>query len=549
MLADMSNMAQDQPCRSGHLRYTRSLESQANGASVMQCRSCDYVLWNLSARQCPECGEPFAPGEYNFVPNTVRYCCPHCDTAYYGTDEHGHLEPRDFTCVTCGEAIAMDQMILRPAEGVRDKQTKQIELPWEERAQHGMIKAWFKTLMTSIASPGRMIDAANFSNASVGSAWTYLALNLLIVTLVGFVLPGIAITLFQLATGGFVDDDAVVIFLVGPTIGFLSMLAIVALWGGVTQIILRLTAEVKGTLGRTYQCLCYSSGPMLIASVPLIGLYCFTFIPVPQVWWLILAIIMVQAGQQVSGVRASIAVGAFPAVVAVALLIGFVLMITMSMNAMRMTGVQMGPMTGANWGSGQGETVLLQSQLESHLADTGQWPTHVLELAHDGFITEWDFIASASDTITDEVPLGSGATLEDHLMASLSERRATLRDVRDQQPQNVVAHRLGDFVFTYHGLDPETHDPALWTIIMIEDPDASPALGSTVTPLDPLYVSELGGTVRGFARADLAAEMTAQNTLRAAANLPPLPDPQTVRHRFPATDSNNDEAVSDAGGE
>jgi len=232
----------------------------------MQCRSCDYVLWNLSARQCPECGEPFAPSAYNFVPNTVRYCCPHCDTAYYGTDEQGHLVPRDFICVTCGEPIAMDQMILRPAEGVQDQQTKQIELPWEERGQHGMVKAWFKTLMTSIASPGRMIDAAKYSDASVGSAWAYLSLNLLFVIIVGLVLPGIAITLIQLATGGRVDEDAIIGFVVGPAIGFLIMLAVVALWGVVAQIILRLSGEVKGTLGRTYQCLCYSSGPMLIVT-------------------------------------------------------------------------------------------------------------------------------------------------------------------------------------------------------------------------------------------------------------------------------------------
>jgi len=397
----------------------------------------------------------------------------------------------------------MDQMILRPAEGVQDQQTKQIELPWEERGQHGMVKAWFKTLMTSIASPGRMIDAAKYSDASVGSAWAYLSLNLLFVIIVGLVLPGIAITLIQLATGGRVDEDAIIGFVVGPAIGFLIMLAVVALWGVVAQIILRLSGEVKGTLGRTYQCLCYSSGPMLIASIPLVGLYCFAFIPVPQVWWVILAIIMVQAGQSVSGVRSSVAVGAFPAIVALALVLGFFGIIFFSMNAVRMATAQMGPATGANWRTGQGETVLLQSQLESHLADKGTWPTHVLELVHDGFVTEWDFIASASDTITDEVPLGRGATLEDHVIASPSEQRSTMQEV------------------------------------------LAPSFGNTVTPLDPIYVSELGGTVRGFARADIVAELAAQNTLRAAANLPLLPDPQTIRHRSPATASIDDESGND----
>jgi len=285
--------------------------------------------------------------------------------------------------------------------------------------------------------------------------------------------------------------------------------------------------------------------PMLIASIPLVGLYCFAFIPVPQVWWVILAIIMVQAGQSVSGVRSSVAVGAFPAIVALALVLGFFGIIFFSMNAVRMATAQMGPATGANWRTGQGETVLLQSQLESHLADKGTWPTHVLELVHDGFVTEWDFIASASDTITDEVPLGRGATLEDHVIASPSEQRSTMQEVLAQQPADVIAHRFGDFVFTYHGIDPDAGDPALWTIIMIEDPDAAPSFGNTVTPLDPIYVSELGGTVRGFARADIAAELAAQNTLRAAANLPILPDPQTIRHRAPATASIDDKSGND----
>ena len=59
----------------------------------MHCRNCEYALWNLTTRECPECGTAFRPSEYEFVPQSVRFCCPHCDHPYYGTGEKGHIEP------------------------------------------------------------------------------------------------------------------------------------------------------------------------------------------------------------------------------------------------------------------------------------------------------------------------------------------------------------------------------------------------------------------------------------------------------------------------
>src|SRR5437870_10981399 len=111
-------------------------------AFSMHCKTCDYPLWNLKARQCPECGTPFLPSQFNFVINSVRFCCPHCDQTYYGTGERGHLVPSSFVCVNCARPIAMDEMVLRPAEGVSEQQTQTDRMPWLERAQRGWIKAW-----------------------------------------------------------------------------------------------------------------------------------------------------------------------------------------------------------------------------------------------------------------------------------------------------------------------------------------------------------------------------------------------------------------------
>src|SRR4051812_7864561 len=99
----------------------------------MRCPGCDYPLWNLPTRQCPECGRPFLPSEFDFVANSVRFCCPHCPQEYYGPGPRGPLVPDRFACVRCGHHIGMDQMTLLPTAGVAEEQTRTDTVPWLER--------------------------------------------------------------------------------------------------------------------------------------------------------------------------------------------------------------------------------------------------------------------------------------------------------------------------------------------------------------------------------------------------------------------------------
>ena len=89
----------------------------------MHCQACGYSLWNLAARECPECGARFLPGDFEFVPGTVQFCCPHCRHPRHGMDDRGHLSPRSFNCEQCDAAIDMDAMVLSPAEGLADADT------------------------------------------------------------------------------------------------------------------------------------------------------------------------------------------------------------------------------------------------------------------------------------------------------------------------------------------------------------------------------------------------------------------------------------------
>src|ERR1044071_4725792 len=109
----------------------------------MKCKPCGYSLWNLRTRQCPECSAPFQPSEFEFVPNTVRFCCPHCGQQYFGTDEKGHLKPPLFDCVTCHQRVHMDEMVIEPAAGMAEDQTRAERMPWLERNEPGPVKAWF----------------------------------------------------------------------------------------------------------------------------------------------------------------------------------------------------------------------------------------------------------------------------------------------------------------------------------------------------------------------------------------------------------------------
>lgn len=79
----------------------------------MRCAKCNYSLFDIRERICPECGGPIVISKHIFDHCGVRFCCPHCDQQYYGTDPNGHLVPRQFNCICCHNHISMNEMIVR----------------------------------------------------------------------------------------------------------------------------------------------------------------------------------------------------------------------------------------------------------------------------------------------------------------------------------------------------------------------------------------------------------------------------------------------------
>ncbi|MFH1419469.1 MAG: Yip1 family protein, partial [Planctomycetota bacterium] len=270
----------------------------------MRCRTCNYRLWNLESRRCPECGSPFLPSDFDFAPGSVQFCCPHCKQAYYATDPEGHLVPRDFDCVQCGNHIAMDEMILLPTEGLEEEQTDAPYHPWLDRRKVGRFKGWLSTIWLAMTGPGRLVQLAP-KERSTGQAWWFALITNMLAMLAGFG-PFLLIP-FVFSMGG------------GPQIGFWRVvgalpkfglvavilvcagLLVIVVWGLLSHGLLRLTGPTSGPLSRTYEAICYSSGANIATGVPCLGYY-FGWI-----WWCISAVFTLRATHKVSGGRAALA--------------------------------------------------------------------------------------------------------------------------------------------------------------------------------------------------------------------------------------------------
>ena len=143
-----------------------------------------------------------------------------------------------------------------------------------------------------------------------------------------------------------------------------------------------------------------------------------------------------------------------------------------------------------------------------------------------------DFVSPFSSTTESGVPL-DGTTLKKFDSMSPTRQRKTVQAAESALPDGAIAHRLGDFVFTYHGMVLNECDPNLWIVIMSPDPDS--AVFPASSPFQQtIVVGHADGSVEFIPVGLFAVRLSGQNRLRAKENLPPLPDPKTVTHGKPA---------------
>ncbi|MGI9013199.1 MAG: hypothetical protein ACR2GY_03010 [Phycisphaerales bacterium] len=463
----------------------------------MRCKTCDYPLWNLPTRQCPECGNAFLPSEFAFRPSTVEFCCPHCQQSYYGTDVSGHLVPRAFSCVKCSAAIEMDAMLLRPAGGASDATTEADFMPWLERHRRGRIRSWFRMVGRGLVSPGKLMDVTPVSSSTGDAVW-FAVINAVVIAGAFFLPFGLCVFLPMLfggpgggGGGGMITGPLI---LMACSAGFILFGLLI--WGITAHGLLRLTGATQHTVGRTYQAVCYTSGAMVTSATPCVGFY-FGWI-----WWTVSAIIGVQKAQNVSGGRATFAV-LTPPLLAVAGGFVWLLFAIASVNQNLATLPR---------GAGARGVAVAQANLAAAYSayewEMGTYPTHPLELVLSGRVVPPSLVTTSG---LDTVAI-SGGTLADWWSMSLPQRQGAVRTAVNNVNASVVAFRFGDYVYMTPGLAPSSLGD-LW--VFVGTPD-----GAVYGVVEALRVDGSSERMNVFS---LPSNVEVQNELRAGAGLSPLP--------------------------
>ena len=160
-------------------------------------------------------------------------------------------------------------------------------------------------------------------------------------------------------------------------------------------------------------------------------------------------------------------------------------------------------------------------------AVSGAWPAHAGQFLIDGPLWITDYISPMSATTRAHCRIDT-ITLADWEGLAPEARQGMVDRAVAAMPAGVVAHRLGDFVFTYHGIDPAAPDAGLWLVVEAWDPTTGAGRQSDI------FVLTVGGEVRSFPRDMVGPNLNTQNALRRSLGLAPLPDPFSVRAGRPA---------------
>ncbi|MEZ6242740.1 MAG: hypothetical protein R3B57_06820 [Phycisphaerales bacterium] len=490
----------------------------------MRCRRCDYQLWNLTSRTCPECGDPFLPSDYTFRPGSVEFHCPHCKQRYFGANERGHLEPPIFSCVGCGRSVTMDEMILTPAEGVDPEATVIDRNPWIRRAQLGSKRAWWQTSVLGMINPIKLARVTPH-DAALAPAWGFATLNIVITILlsIGLLMALFAVMmLLSMATSGARGAAlgfayTMLGFLIMGAIGFVVQMLYMLLWIGFTHLLVKCSGGAPRPMRTTALAILYTSGANLPVAIPCANYFVW-------LWWPITAGIALKSMQGIAAWRAITASVVTPVIIIagfVAAYIAFFMWMTSLMSSLNTSmSTRFAEINLAN-----AYSAIVQYE------NGANPPRHALEMINSHALTPSSLVLASSSSLTTlpDIPAG-GVSLAEFTALPSDEQQAITDVVADSLPDDVVAHRLGDLVFTYHGFNSRT-DPDLWLVILSPDPDANPG----AEDIDGfLWALHSDGSVEEINFFDFDDMLADQNKLRASHNLPPLPHPSEVRHAIPA---------------
>ena len=479
----------------------------------MQCKQCGYRLWNIQSRQCPECGQAFVPSDFELVPGSVAFCCPHCDQTYFGTDEHGHLVPRGFDCIKCTEHIDMDQMVLRPAEGYKEQQTQQTENPWVARDKRkSTFATWLRACGRAMFNPSAMVVHGD-RDRSFKAALGFLIFHNLMTLLLGIGVLVVIITMIDASSRG-VDVIVKILTSLGMVIGgsICGILFVVLIWTAITHGILCLLGKPSGRFTDTFECLSFASGAAVLSAIPFCGIYGLTW--VGAIWWPISAGIMLAKRHQMKTLRTMLAVWGLPLILIIALggAIGYGIYISrqnmVNIMATRASCAIIGPKILQQVNDDQTigprhvgiymvDTSMLGLEFQINDVSLDNW--------HGGFQEGFNELSSVFNQETKDIK-----------HAHQKQLRATIEAL---PPQEGPGYRFGSMLFVYNKVTMGKLDPNLWLIIYW--PRQSKPTQRLVYKAD--------GTEERMSTEELLERLEEQNTLRRKLALPEIKSLDEIR--------------------
>lgn len=228
----------------------------------MRCRTCDYPLWTVTGRSCPECGASFRPSEFQFPPNSVRFECPHCRAGYIGTTKEGHLAPRAFNCTECAKPIDMDEMVLTPMPGCEAISESHLRNPWLDRSG-STTAAWLRSAWQLVVRPSAFATSLRHGGtrgAALGFAAIGWLLSLVVFAPLLYLLQrsGAFFSPFSFLFMGTIDPLAIVAL---ASLGFVAFLLLASvLMGLLSHVMLAMLAPTRGTAALSVRSSLYVSG-------------------------------------------------------------------------------------------------------------------------------------------------------------------------------------------------------------------------------------------------------------------------------------------------
>ncbi len=475
----------------------------------MRCKHCDYRLWNLRSRNCPECGKPFRVSDYEFAINSVQFCCPHCGQDYYGTGERGHLRPFEFDCVRCKQRVNMDEMVLLPTAGFEESQTQTERMPWLDDARRPLSR-WLGTLQMALTRPADLLRLTPVESSS-GAAWRFFLVTWIAVILGAtgllcvfpiFMLVGGIRGMITLAFG-----DMGVALIAG-----LAMLLFGGFfWSLLVHSILRASGPTFGGFGRTQQAILYSSGANVLTGIPCLG-PAFGWI-----WWVVSAVIATREAQRVSVARACVAVIS-PVLLALAGLVGLYVW-TISLALTTRTGAAAWPAAfaaNATTGTLAGE---LTSFASTH---DNAFPVHPAQLLENNpALAALDFVTLGGSDAA-QVFIGDVALEQFDSISEQAQKRAVAKAAAQIGEKPAPVFRFGDFVFVYGGVDPSKATWDTWLVVGVI-PQPNSTAPSNSMPTAWADIRTFGGNMTVATLAELGSLLDQQNRTRAEAGVPEIP--------------------------